>query len=239
MDNDGGAEIVTVAGAGAATDALEGTLRIYKSATRPWAPARKVWNQYSYNAVNINEDLTVPHWPRNPATMFPGKDSVPGTANDIQPFNNFLQQQTALSADGTPFWPTPNAVFDNTQISTSLIGDPVSISLRIVNQGDAALGNPVYVSLYYDSVKPANWLATDSLPAYILPGNTGCLTVGARHLSSQPPFVQLVIRLNDDGVTDPYPVQPECDCSDSIRTHLSPVLHLMMKEGRHPRRSAA
>jgi hypothetical protein len=47
--------------------------------------------------------------------------------------------------------------------------------------------------------------------------------------------VQLIVRLNDngkfDGNGDPvYPVQDECDCSDSIRTRLSPVLHLMMKK---------
>jgi hypothetical protein len=162
--------------------------------------------------------------------VFPGRDGVPGTADDIQPFNNFLQQQTALSVDGTPFWPTPDAVFDDTHLSTSLIGDSVSISLCIVNRGDAALGSPVYVSRYRDSAEPANHLATDSLMEYILPGDTGYLTVGAGSLSSRPPFVQLVVSLNDDGVTYPYPVQPECDCSDSIRTRLCPVLHLLMKK---------
>jgi uncharacterized repeat protein (TIGR01451 family) len=59
-------------------------------------------------------------------------------------------------------------------------------------------------------------------------GETGCLTVGVGNITSQPPFVQLVVRLNDNGVT--YPVQDECDCGDSIRTGLSPSLHLMMKK---------
>ncbi|MDR1335425.1 MAG: FG-GAP-like repeat-containing protein [Tannerella sp.] len=239
VDNDGSAEIVTIAGEG--TRPLQGTLRIYKSDTnksgaKPWAPARKVWNQYSYNAVNINEDLTVPQWPLNPATVFPGRDSIPGTADDVQPFNNFLQQQTALNADGIPFWPTPDAVFDKSQPPlASLTGDSVSISLCIVNQGDAALGSPVYATLYKDSVKPGNIIATDSLVGYILPGDTDCLTVGVRDINPFLPFVQLVIRLNDNGALNDdgslkYPAQDECDCSDSIRTRLSPVLHLMMKK---------
>jgi hypothetical protein len=226
VDSDGGAEIITVAGA---TDAVQGTLRIYKSGARPWAPARKVWNQFSYNAVNINEDLTVPRYPLNPFTVFPGKDGVLGTDDDVRPYNNFLQQQTTLNTNGTPLWLTPDAIFDDMHISTSVVGDSVSISLCIVNRGDAALGSPVYAALYRDSVKPANWLATDSLVGYILPGDTGCLTVGVGNITSFPPFVQLVVRLNDNNGAK-YPVQDECDCGDSIRTRLSPVLHLLMKK---------
>jgi hypothetical protein len=68
VDADGAAEIATAAGASRST---QGTLRIYKSDNQPWASARKVWNQFAYNVVNVNEDLTVPRYQLNPATLFP------------------------------------------------------------------------------------------------------------------------------------------------------------------------
>jgi hypothetical protein len=96
IDNDGQAELIV---AGPVTSSVSfvqtvvGPIRIFKAGVdTKWAPTRKVWNQFSYNAVNVNEDLTIPRYPMNPATFFPGKDGILHTADDIQPFNNFLQQ---------------------------------------------------------------------------------------------------------------------------------------------------
>jgi hypothetical protein len=33
-----------------------------------WAPARKIWHQYAYNPLFINDDGTVPQYMHNPAT---------------------------------------------------------------------------------------------------------------------------------------------------------------------------
>jgi len=96
VDNDNQAEIIVIGGE--QKGAHTGTLRIYKSAGSGWAPARKVWNQYAYNVVNVNEDLTIPKYQFNPATVFP---------NGKQPFNNFLQQQTLLNSNGDPLWILP------------------------------------------------------------------------------------------------------------------------------------
>ncbi|MDR1722429.1 MAG: FG-GAP-like repeat-containing protein, partial [Tannerella sp.] len=62
IDNDGHAEIITNGATAAATQA--GTLRIFRGPrTSPWAPARHVWNQYAYNPVVVNDDLTIPALP--------------------------------------------------------------------------------------------------------------------------------------------------------------------------------
>ncbi|MDR0575061.1 MAG: FG-GAP-like repeat-containing protein, partial [Tannerella sp.] len=107
VDNDGQAEIITVGGS---SSSMYGTLRIFKDGSgTKWAPARKVWNQYGYNAVNVNEDLTIPRYQFNPASVFPGANGAFGDGDDLQPFNAFLQQQTALSRNGTPYWLTPRA----------------------------------------------------------------------------------------------------------------------------------
>jgi hypothetical protein len=232
VDNDGGAEIVTVAGA---TKASQGSLRICKSGSvQPWAPARGVWNQYAYHVVNINEDLTVPQYPLNPATIFPGRDGAAGTSDDLQPYNNFLQQQTTLSQNGVPLWLMPNAVFDPAQTVVTRDGDSVSIGVCIVNKGDAALGAPVYATLYRDSVKQNNIIVTESINGNILPGDTACLTFGIPNIRPVLPFVQFVVRLNDkgewDGGNDKYPYQMECDCSDSVQIKINPALDLMMRK---------
>ena len=97
VDNDYQAEIIAVGGNNNNyIERREGFLRIYKSDGAAWAPARRVWNQYAYNAVNVNENLSIPRRQFNPATFFAGNDRVLGTADDIQPFNAFLQQQTTL-----------------------------------------------------------------------------------------------------------------------------------------------
>ncbi len=53
-----------------------------------WAPARGIWNQYAYNPLFINDDLTVPAKPRNPATYENGR------------YNNFMQQASLLDSNG-------------------------------------------------------------------------------------------------------------------------------------------
>ena len=104
VDNDGEAEIITVGGNSGTSPYGNGRLRIYKSNGSPWVSARKVWNQYGYNVVNVNNDLTIPQYQFNPATPFPGPDHILGTSDDIQPFNNFLQQQPYLNQYGEPLW---------------------------------------------------------------------------------------------------------------------------------------
>ncbi|MCC6752851.1 MAG: T9SS type A sorting domain-containing protein [Saprospiraceae bacterium] len=53
-----------------------------------WAPARAVWNQYAYNPLYINDDLTVPRVPKNQANYKNGK------------YNNILQQESLLDSNG-------------------------------------------------------------------------------------------------------------------------------------------
>jgi hypothetical protein len=53
-----------------------------------WAPARGIWNQYAYNPLFINDDLTVPRYQKNHATYGNGK------------YNNFVQQESLLDSNG-------------------------------------------------------------------------------------------------------------------------------------------
>jgi hypothetical protein len=191
-----------------------------------------VWNQYSYNAAYVNSDLTIPAFPLYPATVFAGNDGLKGTTDDVQPYNDYRRQQTVLNRDGYPLWPAADAVFDATHLSaahalTSAGLDSASVSLCIVNAGDAAIGSPVYASIYRENCDyPANYIATDSIVGVFQAGDTACLTVGVGDIRSYLPFTQLVVRLNDrNGV---YPYQEECDCADSVRVLVNPALTLLM-----------
>jgi uncharacterized repeat protein (TIGR02543 family) len=226
VNNDGHAEFVIVAGG---DNAQTGTVRIY--GLDSWAPARKVWNQYAYNAVNINDDLTVPRYQVNPATVFPGIDGVLGTADDVRPYNNFLQQQTTLSTDGVPVWLTPDAVADATISSYSAVGgDIVAVKVGIINQGDAALGPPVHVTLYRDFVSLPNLINSGSEPALMINrGDTGYVTITV-DMDLYPTMLKVVANVNDYEST--YTYQPECDSSNNTTGMIliRPLLNSGMKK---------
>jgi uncharacterized repeat protein (TIGR02543 family)/uncharacterized repeat protein (TIGR01451 family) len=238
---DGTARLISI-GAFKGTASTGGSLNVMKAPEgNRWASARSVWNQFMYNSVNINDDLTVPRYPLNPATFFPGPDGQPGTYDDVQPFNSFIKQPTELSKNGTPLWITPDAVFDDAQIETTVDGNSISVTVCITNLGDAALTAPLYATLYRDTIYPdgstdsnsallpnGNIIKTDSLMSAIPVGETGCLTVSVPDITPYLPFFQLFVRINDkDGK---YPMQLECNYGDSIRIRLNPAMHLMMKK---------
>jgi uncharacterized repeat protein (TIGR02543 family) len=215
VNGDGHAEFVIVAGGNNAT---YGTVRIYGLDT--WAPARRVWNQYAYNAVNVNDNLTIPRYQVNPATVFPGVDNILGTADDIRPYNNFLQQQTTLSANGVPIWFTPDAVADPTISGPSLVvGNYIYVTVGIINNGDAVLGPHVHVTLYDQDVDTANIINTvDSVYMQINKGDTGYVTIPV-DMDLYPAVVNVIAKVNDSGTT--YIYQPECD---SLNNEISMVL---------------
>lgn len=227
VNNDGAAEIVVTGGTTAS--ATQGAVHIYKSGNqRAWASARKVWNQYAYNVVNVNEDLTIPQFQLNPATVFAGSDGVMGTSDDVRPYNAFLQQQTSLNANGNPVWLLPDVYPDPSLVSSSVIGDSVNVTVGIVNQGDALIGSPVYVTLYKESVTTANKIRTDSASIQIMPGDTGYVTVRMADITPYLPMLNIIARVNDDGTNFPY--QPECDDTNNETAILNPAINLMMKK---------
>jgi len=106
INNDGSAEIIVSGNDAGANPAW---LNVYGAASGKWAPARPVWNQYQYNVINVNKDLTIPKIQFNPAKLFP---------NGKRPFNAFLQQATTIDQNGNPYVALPK---DTTRIDTSIL----------------------------------------------------------------------------------------------------------------------
>lgn len=80
VNGDGSAEIIITY-----TDSRykpTGWVGVYGSANGEiWSSARSVWNQWAYNSININDDMSVPQHMYDIATLFP---------NGTRPFNSFL-----------------------------------------------------------------------------------------------------------------------------------------------------
>ncbi|MCD7974115.1 MAG: hypothetical protein LUG18_15870 [Candidatus Azobacteroides sp.] len=151
VDGDGQAEIMIVGAHGdiAGTNGHRGCLWVFKSEfpdESPWAPARKVWNQYAFNPVHINEDLTVPRYPLSPVTEF-----VTKTGKRHRPYNNFLQQATELNNEGEPLHLAPDISFVFGYPASTIYKPAegkVEVTVFTVNEGNAPTTSPLYISVY-------------------------------------------------------------------------------------------
>ncbi|MDR1097561.1 MAG: InlB B-repeat-containing protein, partial [Tannerella sp.] len=148
------------------------------------------------------------------------------TVDDIRPYNGFLQQQTTLKWDGTPLWKTPDAVADPTISTSQAVGNDIDVTVGIVNDGDAALGFPVYVTLY--DQKTDTVITTVESAIQIFKGDTGYVTIPVSMDSY--PVVNVLARVNDRGTMSIY--QPECDSLDNEISMIlfSPMLSNRMKK---------
>jgi hypothetical protein len=190
IDGDGHAEIL-ITGTENKLDWVA-QLRVYSSnPAGMWAPARKVWNQFAYNAVNINEDLTVPRMQLNPATVFPGGK---------RPFNGYLQQQTYLNREGNPLWPAAHARHDaSPSYKYNAETDSLTITVRINNAGNYPFYPPFKVTVYKNTVGSST-SKTYSFAETVNPGDMITRTLGIKNFNAQwAPFDKLIILLNDAG----------------------------------------
>lgn len=146
VNGDGAAEIITTGHTSA--HGWTGFLWVFDSGAEPWAPARSVWDRYHYNPVYVNDDLTIPQYPLNPATPFINSDTI------LRPFNNYLQQATALNDKGLMLYLGPDLQFDPYKRPTLVLDDSdnMHVNIRIGNIGDADLIPPLHISTYvYDT----------------------------------------------------------------------------------------
>ncbi|MDR3246814.1 MAG: GEVED domain-containing protein, partial [Prevotellaceae bacterium] len=219
INNDQAAEIVVTS---------QDVLRIFSSSStaNKWATTRKVWNQFAYNVVNVNNDLTIPKFQLNPATRFPGPDHILGTADDITPFNGYLQQQTALNKYGLPMWLAINAeIAGNIESSYDAAGDSLVINVQVSNVGDAAIQAPFYIAVYKNTVAAGTAIGIGVLSETVLPGETKTAAVVIHDVSTRLPIDNLIVRLNDNGSAT-Y-IQPECQ-GDLGNIEIKPFAELLI-----------
>lgn len=126
FDNSGHAQIC-IPCANSANDNL-GKLTIFgpPDSLPGWAPARKVWNQYNYHVLNINDDLTVPRIQKNNATYKKGK------------YNNFLVQESLLDENGM-YQKKAASLFGNIRcINYNPANAIYTVFFDVINRADAS-----------------------------------------------------------------------------------------------------
>lgn len=211
VDADGSAELVVLGRFGSG-HTYQAFLNVFKSTSLPWAPARKVWNQYMYNVTNVNEDLTVPLHLFNNATPFTDPQGVVR-----RPYNNFLQQATTIDQYGRPFYAVPDVVMD-TSTSSQMVGDSLVLTFSYCNLGDNMLNAPYPITVF------ANTYGGDSLGTIIMSSNLpvdsctqGEIHLAASDLCSLQGLNTLVVAVNcaGNGIAQNGGLQPECDTNNN------------------------
>ena len=99
INGDGFAEIVATGLLNSTQEVGYGGIYIFGNPGN-WSATRPVWNQYMYHVTNVNEDLTIPTYCFDKATVFTAPD---GTIR--RPYNNFLQQASYINQYGEPYNP--------------------------------------------------------------------------------------------------------------------------------------
>lgn len=186
-----------------------GCISVYGSATPgAWSSARKVWNQWAYNSVNINEDLTIPQHLFNIANQFP---------NGKQPFNTFLCQMPMIDRQGRIFTLAADAAADNATMFWT--DDSVSVAVEYHNQGGATLVAPYGITIYKNEYLGAV-IMRDSILTNLTDSNLHTLRIPRNIICQLNENDSLVISINDlgNGIAQNGGQQAECDTSNNIIT---------------------
>ena len=212
IDADGAAEIV-ICGEYGSGHINSGHLVVFCSSTLPWAPARKVWNQYMYNVTNVNEDLSIPTYIYNNATPFTWQ----GTTR--RPYNNFLQQATIIDQHGNPFYAVPDAVIDNTNVTYT--ADNVAFDFTYSNQGSNMLNAPYTITVFIDQIGGTvlrSFTVNEPLISEVSVQQQ--FNISMEELCQVLNGHDIVIAVNcaGGGVAQDGGLQPECDVFNNIAT---------------------
>ncbi len=163
-------------------------LNLFQSLNQPWIKARRIWNQFNYNVVNVLDDGAIP-----------AQQQWGHIVGDSVILNNFLQQAPVLDENGMVSFAA--ADLDLTADLLTCTADSLLVLLDVCNEGDSPVpvGNPV--SFYLGN--PTNTNATlwyqDELPVGLAVDS--CVSV---EITIQAQFDQAIyVIVNDDNSLSP------------------------------------
>jgi len=194
---------------------FKGRIQSFKSNGQPWAPSRKIWNQYAYFNVNINDDLTIPIQQQNHGLQFYNSlGSCLGAT--LRPLNSFMAQETIRDISGCPIYPAPdliisqvdNIVYDcNNQIS--------SFDLTIENQGSKTVLTEFNILIFEgNNTNPGSLIKSEMVNFSIAPSTQATVTIELSNLSLTDVFA--IINFNNSNQVFPYNSVNECDYSNNF-----------------------
>ncbi len=181
-------------------------VRVYKSASDPWVPARRVWNQHGYFNVNVNDDLTIPIRQQKHHLVF---SSGSCTEGPNRPLNTFLNQTPFLNQDGCPTYKSPNIAHVENSLTVNRPTCPTkefTVSFQITNRGDIGLSGLVPITFYNGNPEGENSTAIKlgTIEVYLNNFDVGAIeSINDVEVTGPGgPFI-LYISLNDAGTSIP------------------------------------
>ncbi|MEK6476265.1 FG-GAP-like repeat-containing protein [Catalinimonas sp. 4WD22] len=171
VDGDGETEIIlscgeaeNIFGSSPATSGTRtnGFIRAYKAAQgNGWAPTRKVWNQYAYYNVNINDDLSIPRYQQA------HHQSLDANCPNTLPLNKYLSQSSLITPCGDPVFPAAKLDFEGEGLqiisTASCAENEIDVRLRFKNTGNKAVIEAIPIS-FYTGNPTATYSNTDESP---------------------------------------------------------------------------
>lgn len=148
IDGDASADMIVMGRSSGGTDNARGYIFAIEGANGDLAPAPKVWNQFMYSPLKINEDLTTPKKSLHPLDPnFAHKR----TDTDTEPtyiYNNTITQTTFYSVNEDnvvkPIVRTPDAEILDLAIDMG----SNTVSFKLTNTGDASLNPEIPINIY-------------------------------------------------------------------------------------------
>ncbi len=198
-------------------------IRIFKSNSQPWVPARRLWNQHGYFNVNVNDDLTIPQEMQKHHLVW---STGTCTQGENRPLNTFLNQSPYLNSEGCPTYVAPDLAFVDGSLAVT---NPIcperdfNVSFQIQNIGDASLSGNLPVSFYNGDPLAADaiWLGTQYFTLNNFdPGDV--FDVTDLLVTGPGSNFELFIVLNDDGSSIPTPIAlpntnfSECNYANNV-----------------------
>ncbi|MDH4091415.1 MAG: gliding motility-associated C-terminal domain-containing protein [Cyclobacteriaceae bacterium] len=206
-------------------------VRVFRSGSEPWVPARRVWNQHGYFNVNVNDDLSIPRVQQKHHLVFSSNVCTVG-AN--RPLNSFLNQSPYLNSLGCPKYASPDLAYVDNSLTVNPPTCPdgnFTVSFQITNLGDVSLSGDVPITFYNGDPTLVGAIKLNTITVTLNSfgvGNVQSIT-NATVNGPGSSFI-LYIVLNDGGTTVPTPIKLpntnfiECDYNNNIIS--SPVVPL-------------
>jgi gliding motility-associated-like protein len=175
----------------------------------PWAPGRKVWNQYAYHINNVNDDLTIPVVQKSNATDLNGR------------YNSFMEQQSLLDTNGYYRQRAGSLYGELGCIYYDPISQQYTISFDLHNRVDASMTAPAGIPVAFydgDPLTSGNLLGVYLTPQPLLAGES---LLNQTFPFTSPPFTQLHMVVNTDKAVfssideDDFSID-ECDYTDNF-----------------------
>ncbi|MBL3657312.1 T9SS type B sorting domain-containing protein [Fulvivirga sediminis] len=210
---------------------IYGQVRVYKSDTEPWVPARRLWNQHAYFNVNVNNDLTIPIRQQKHHLIWSNGTCSDG---DRRPLNGFLNQSPYLNSYGCPTYARPDLEI----VDGSLTVEPPScpemdfkISFRVTNTGDNDLTGELPITFYQNNPQTNETVRLSTEYFTFNNFRVGDIyEVNDLTVTGPGSAFTLFVVLNDNGTTVPLP-DPfkgntdflECNYDNIVSAEVNPI----------------